>query len=145
MSIASISIRNFRSIVSLNEKVSGLNIFVGQNDEGKSNVLRALDLFFNYSKDDGYDFDWTRDFCCFAPKRIRKADEITIEIEIVTPTSFANRNPVVWRKIWRREGLHKDFFEHKDGTQITPRSKIGPFLKNMRLDYVPAIKGKDYF
>lgn len=145
MSITAISIRNFRSIASLNEKVCDLNIFVGQNDEGKSNVLRALDLFFNHDKPDGCDFDWTRDFCCFAPKRAQKADEIEICVIIKPPPSFTNRNPVIWKKTWRRGGLHRETLMHEDKTVINSKSKIAAFLKAMRFDYVPAIKGKDYF
>ena len=145
MSIIAVSIRNFRSIALLSEPVRDLNIFVGQNDEGKSNVLRALDLFFNHDKNDGYDFDWTRDYCCFAPKRVRKADEIEIGIVIKPPTSFANRNPVIWKKTWRREGLHRETRMYEDKSEIDPKSKVASFLKAMRFDYVPAIKGKDYF
>jgi hypothetical protein len=145
MSITALSIRNFRSIGSLNEKMHDLNIFVGQNDEGKSNVLRALDLFFNHDKGEGYRLEWNRDYCCFAPVRKGKAEEIIIEIEVMPPASFANRNPVVWRKAWRREGLHTDFFKYRDGTEVSSKSKIASFLKAMRFDYVPAIKGKEYF
>jgi AAA ATPase domain len=145
MSITSISIRNFRSIASLNESVQDLNIFVGQNDEGKSNVLRALDLFFNHDKNDGYDFDWARDYCCFAPKRVRKAEEIEIGVVIKPPVSFANRTPVIWKKTWRRDGIHRETLVHEDKTDIDPKSKVAAFLKAVRFDYVPAIKGKDYF
>ncbi len=145
MSITALSIRNFRSIVSLSEKVLDLNIFVGQNDEGKSNILRALDLFFNHDKRDGYKLDWNRDYCCFAPIRTRKAEEILISIEVTPPPSFANRGPAVWIKTWRRDGLHHDSFKHKDGTEVSPKSKIAAYLKTMRFDYVPAIKGRDYF
>lgn len=145
MSITAISIRNFRSIASLNENLGELNIFVGQNDEGKSNVLRALDLFFNHNKSDGYDFDWSRDFCCFAPKRVRKAEEIEIGIIVTPPPTFANQNSVIWRKVWRREGFHRETLTHEDKTEVKARSKIAAFLKAMRFDYVPAIKGKDYF
>jgi predicted ATP-dependent endonuclease of OLD family len=85
VSITALTIRNFRSIVTMSEKVRDLNIFVGQNDEGKSNILRALDLFFNDGKDDGYKLQWNRDYCCFAPQRVRKAEEIIIEIEVTPP------------------------------------------------------------
>jgi predicted ATP-dependent endonuclease of OLD family len=47
MAIKALSIKHFRSIDTLSEETKDLNILVGQNDEGKSNVLRALDLFFN--------------------------------------------------------------------------------------------------
>lgn len=145
MSITAISIKNFRSINSLSEKTRNVNIFVGQNDEGKSNVLRALDLFFNHDKRDGYLIDWSRDYCCFTPKRVGKAEEIEITVEITPPASFANKAPVLWKKIWRKSGLHSETLLHADKSTIKPNSKVVPFVKAMRFDYVPAIKGGDYF
>lgn len=145
MSISRLSIKNFRSIVAFDHEMRDLNIFVGQNDEGKSNILRALNLFFNHDKSDGYKLDWDRDYCCFAPKRVRKAEEIVIELEIRPPPSFSSQTPVVWRKIWRRGGIYDDLSQHKDGTNIGSKSKIDAYLSAMRFDYVPAIKGKDYF
>lgn len=145
MSISRLSMRNFRSIVLFEHEMRDLNIFVGQNDEGKSNILRALNLFFNHDKPDGYKLDWGRDYCCFAPKRVNKAEEIVIEIEIRPPSSFANQSPIVWRKTWRRDGLHQDSFKHRDGLEVSSKSKIAAYLRAMRFDYVPAIKGKDYF
>lgn len=145
MSITALSIRNFRSIAAFDQAMCDLNIFVGQNDEGKSNILRALDLFFNHAKPGGYVLDWDRDFCCFAPQRKGKADEITVQIEVAPPDSFTNKNPVIWRKVWRKGGIHSDVFWHKDKTEVSPKSKIASFLRAMRFDYVPAIKGSDYF
>jgi AAA15 family ATPase/GTPase len=45
--INSVEINNFRSIVKLDKGLSPdqLNIIVGQNDIGKSNFLKALNLF----------------------------------------------------------------------------------------------------
>ncbi|MRT92584.1 AAA family ATPase [Ancylomarina sp. 16SWW S1-10-2] len=48
MKIYDISIKNFRGIVDLqNLKVGDINSFVGKNDSGKSNILKALNTFFN--------------------------------------------------------------------------------------------------
>lgn len=48
MKIYDISITNFRGIKSLqNLKTGDINSFVGKNDSGKSNILKALDAFFN--------------------------------------------------------------------------------------------------
>lgn len=48
MKIFDISIKNFRGIDELNELSSGdVNSFVGKNDSGKSNILKALNTFFN--------------------------------------------------------------------------------------------------
>lgn len=49
--ITSIRIKNFRSIKNALIKVKDMNIFVGLNDVGKSNVLKALNLFFNGNTD----------------------------------------------------------------------------------------------
>ena len=59
--IQSIEITNFRSIVKLekNFSVSDLNIVVGKNDIGKSNFLKALNLFFNGETDIGKPFSFT--------------------------------------------------------------------------------------
>ncbi len=48
MKIYDISIRNFRGIKILTKlKVGEINSCVGKNDSGKSNILKALDAFFN--------------------------------------------------------------------------------------------------
>lgn len=46
--IEQINIQYYRSIKDAKVKaVNELNVFSGKNDVGKSNVLKALDLFFN--------------------------------------------------------------------------------------------------
>lgn len=64
MAITAVHIQNFRSIASFKNAVSDLNVFVGQNDEGKSNFLRALDLFFNHARKGGFNLVWDRDYSC---------------------------------------------------------------------------------
>ncbi len=46
ITIHSIRIKNFRSIKNEYLEAKDMNIFVGLNDAGKSNVLKALNLFF---------------------------------------------------------------------------------------------------
>ena len=52
MIIEKIEIENFRSIkkkVTLEDSpTSSFKVFVGPNNSGKSNILRALNLFFNF-------------------------------------------------------------------------------------------------
>lgn len=50
MKITQIQIGNFRSIYKQGFKPSNINILLGENDVGKSNVLHALNLFFNPTK-----------------------------------------------------------------------------------------------
>lgn len=54
--IKSIHVENFRSIKSIDAELSQLAIFVGKNDCGKSNILRALNLFFNGETNPGVEF-----------------------------------------------------------------------------------------
>lgn len=71
--ISQISIRNFRSIASADIESSWITTFVGANDAGKSNILRALNLFFNGETNPGEPFSFIRDFNQFADVRARKA------------------------------------------------------------------------
>ncbi len=49
MKVSSISIRNFRSISKMNINCKDFNIFVGQNNSGKTNFFEAVDWFFKGS------------------------------------------------------------------------------------------------
>ncbi|MFM5367746.1 AAA family ATPase, partial [Aeromonas veronii] len=62
--IKNVEIGYFRSIYK--ESIdcdSDLNIVFGRNDSGKSNVLRALNLFFNAQTNPGKVFDFAMDLC----------------------------------------------------------------------------------
>ena len=81
ITIKKIRIKNFRSLVDETIDFSDVNFFVGKNDSGKSNVLKALNLF---------------------------SKEITISLDIVIPESFRENGIKTWTKIWRADGLHSD-------------------------------------
>lgn len=83
--IRQIEIKNFRSFGNRNKesykiyKSSDLNIISGANDSGKSNILRALNLFFNGHTNLNQFFDFDRDFF-----RKEELDEFDIKEELVT-------------------------------------------------------------
>ena len=52
MYISKITIRNFRSIKAAEIISTKFNIFVGQNNSGKTNLFEALEFFFNGYKGD---------------------------------------------------------------------------------------------
>ncbi|EFB9622617.1 TPA: AAA family ATPase, partial [Escherichia coli] len=56
VSIRRIEITNFRSIQKIVIDSARLQIIVGNNDAGKSNILRALNLFFNSQTNPGESF-----------------------------------------------------------------------------------------
>ncbi|MFA5423209.1 MAG: AAA family ATPase [Phycisphaerae bacterium] len=75
MKIAQLYIENFRSINTLNIKCRDLTVFLGKNSVGKSNVLLALDLFFNTS-----DKILCEDmFCSFSANKENIIIELTFE------------------------------------------------------------------
>lgn len=160
ITITKIEIRNFRSISKLIIDTKNVSIFVGQNDAGKSNILRALNLFFNNETDPGYDLDFQTDFY-IRGTRARKADEISVEIELTLPNNYVETNGdvLVWKRIWRKESklpVYDEYFGRriKKGTRggnnveeikIPSRSNLHSTLKQINYIYVPATKTTNYF
>lgn len=145
MTISKVRVKNFRSLREVTIDAAPLTVFVGCNDEGKSNLLRALDLFFSSNTTSGYQFNWERDLCKHAKKISGKALQIEITLFIKLPDSFNVTTDIAWLRVWRQEGLHKEEIRLADGEALPPRSKAEAFLRAIRYDYVPAIKGPDYF
>ncbi|OUS14633.1 hypothetical protein A9Q93_07640 [Nonlabens dokdonensis] len=64
MKIFDITIKNFRGISELEKlKVGEINSFVGKNDAGKSNILKALNTFFNEKFDTNDIFKGIQEGC----------------------------------------------------------------------------------
>src|SRR6478735_2828030 len=71
MKISRIIIKKFRSIDTADIWVSSINAIVGQNNAGKSCLLRALNAFFNYDKED---LAFISGSHSFAPRTISKIE-----------------------------------------------------------------------
>ncbi|WP_338610613.1 AAA family ATPase [Pelagibacterium nitratireducens] len=159
--ISSIRIENFRSIRSIDAKLSQLAIFVGRNDCGKSNILRALNLFFNDQTNPNTGFSFGEDYNFFAPVRARKAKEIVVTLEISLPTSYraTNGDVIIWTKRWREDGLWSEDYDYygqrikrgrrgqevREDVVISDKSNVHSLLRKIEFEYVPAIKDADYF
>ncbi|MGH6859639.1 MAG: ATP-dependent nuclease [Phyllobacterium sp.] len=147
-----IRIRNFRSITDLSLDAENLNILVGRNDTGKSNILRALNLFFNNETDFRHPFDFSRDFPINAHVTQGKAPEIRIDLTLAIPGGYQapdNARSIEWTKRWRRNEHIEDspnfILSGNRKAEIKRRSKIHSFLKAIDYHYIPALKGKDFF
>jgi predicted ATP-dependent endonuclease of OLD family len=154
--IKSIRIKYFRSIhnttrgssVSIN--LDHLNVFVGQNDAGKSNVLRALNLFFNNESEPGEWFNFWKEFSTQRIGKKRETSRIEIELIIQPPLkqSLKNEGDIKWSKTWYPESnLPKEQIQYVNGKtfKATGKSGIYKWLKKIKYRYVPAIKSKEYF
>lgn len=84
--IRDILIEDFRSIRRLYlEDIGHAVPLVGANSTGKSNVLRALNLFFKGEVEPGVELDLTRDF--HRPRR-KVAKRVTVGLVLDVPSSF---------------------------------------------------------
>lgn len=159
--IKSIHIENFRSIRSIDADLTQLSIFVGKNDCGKSNILRALNLFFNGETNPGVEFVFGEDYNFFAPVRVRKAKEVVVRVEIALPESYhaTNGQVIIWTKRWREGGLWSEEYDYygqritrnkrgqevREDVKIPEKSNVHALLRKIEFEYVPAIKDSDYF
>lgn len=157
--INKIKIKNFRSIRSIELDTDEISIIVGNNDCGKSNIFRALNLFFNGKTDGNRDFDFNIDFNRYVETN-RRAPEIEIELELALPENYhqTNGEVIVWKKTWRRNGL----WENKSGytgykrkrnrlgraaleeVNIPAKSNVHSLLSKIEFEYIPAIRSSDY-
>ncbi len=139
--LKSVRIKNFRSIQDEIIYLDQYNIFVGRNDCGKSNVLKALNLFFNGETDFGVKFDFAKDYCRKGVTGKGKAKEIIIELNLQLPSQVVDKGVKTWRKTWRSEGLKADNIN-----EIFKEYSKGPtFLSRIIFEYVPAVKSSGYF
>ncbi|AMK20489.1 MULTISPECIES: ATP-dependent nuclease [Sphingobium] len=159
--IKSIHIENFRSIKSIDADLSQLAIFVGRNDCGKSNILRALNLFFNGETNPGVEFAFSEDYNFFAPVRVRKAREVVVSVEIALPETYhaTNGHVIIWTKRWREDGLWSEEYDYhgqritkgkrgqeiREDVKIPEKSNVHALLRKIEFEYVPAIKDSEYF
>jgi hypothetical protein len=147
--IKSIKIRKFRSIKSLTKNLNpkDLNVLVGQNDRGKSNVLRALNLFFTGMTDAGTPFRFDDDYCYHSNTGKGTKREIRIDLIIQPPEGrFKSTKPILWTKRWRRDGSESEAkVEAATGKALPATDNVSKWLDKIRYRYVPAIKGSEYF
>lgn len=146
MFMSRIRVKNFRSLVDVELKVSDYTALVGLNDSGKSNLLRALNLFFNQETDPGHPLDFFNDFSQHARTIDRKAKQIEIEIEFSPPKNYSDNTSIIWRKLYRSDlkDPAEEFYK-TDRSEFSKGSKAEYWVRNIAYEYVPAIRGKHFF
>ncbi len=149
--IKSVRIEGLRSIEDQTlEKISDLTSFVGKNSSGKSNVLRALSLFFNNEIEPNKPLDFARDHFERIP-RSRRKKRINISVDFDLPSNFYLRSEFSGLKKyggkftvvrnWELDPLRNPV-EHicvaKDGAEIKNSSEMArQFLGLILFRYIP--------
>jgi predicted ATP-dependent endonuclease of OLD family len=150
--ISGIHIKYFRSIYDLEigEISETVTVFTGKNDVGKSNILRALNLFFHNHTDIEERVLFERDFSRIKRKEIqersKKRQIISVAVQIQTPTGYKSLPKSFWvTKNFDRYNKPTDFTYDSDirkGQQTAAATRL---LNSIIYTYIPAIKDKDTF
>ena len=159
--ISRIEIQYFRSIYWANiSELTDLNIFTGKNDVGKSNILKALNLFFNNYVYEGVEFDFQENFNKIRAEEVRKNSVkgkqfIQIKITFNRGAGMSKTLPqqfTVTKKWLRYDSLPivTDDLEKrciKAGLKYNDRTKssLTKYLNTIRYIYIPAIKDSRIF
>ena len=142
-----IEIKYFRSIYSIWLKnLNNINILVGGNDAGKSNVLKALNLFFNNETELGNPFIFREDLSRLRERQARDTKGRAIIWIRITFNNFLKWRSlpehIVVKRTWNR---YQDEPDTKVQTPDIPNTTISKFLNKISFHYVPAVRGRDIF
>lgn len=144
--ITKIEIDSFRSIRHEEVKVGNINVFSGLNDVGKSNVLKAVNLFFTGQTDFGsfynFEVDYSKVSLAAAQRSSKKKQQVKIKIHFKTPKSFKSlQGENVWvERIFDRYGR---MVENTSLNDAKKRASVTRFINSIQYFYIPALKGPD--
>ncbi|MDO8580455.1 MAG: AAA family ATPase, partial [Candidatus Omnitrophota bacterium] len=144
--------------------IKDLNIFSGANDSGKSNILRALNLFFNDEIAPGIPFNLSRDLSkvlkdrsdlTFGNKQKNKLEARQRDLLVKIKIHFCNEKKdgilkeKFWvEKTWDKSGLKQPYVSNAgkdDRDQHRAKAQLTLFLDKIQFEYIPAVKDRDYF
>lgn len=143
--IRRIEINGFRSLDTVQIICDRTNVFTGLNDVGKSNILRALNLFFNGKTDLNQDFNFSADYSKLslskAQKSSKKKQQIKIKLYFNTPPSFKSlRVEELWvERTYDRLGNLSERSSLDDSSK--KRASLTRLVNSIRYYYIPAQKG----
>ena len=144
--ISKIEINYFRSTYVVNlTNINDVNVLIGGNDSGKSNVLKALNLFFNNRTELNTTFVFGDDLSRIREKEVRDTKgKASIWIRI-TFNNFLN-----WKSLPKQFSIKRSWNRY-DTRQVDsysndlPATTIGKFLNKLSFHYIPAVRGRDIF
>lgn len=157
--IKKIEVNYFRSLHSAQiDDASELNIVFGKNDSGKSNLLKALNLFFN-NKVDNYGFEYQSHFdfdMNLSDARKSSAKKfVWVKVTFNTPERFSKSlgQEVIVKRQWNSMGqIPLEAWILKDGGIVRQsnfstgqKQQFSRFINSIDFAYIPAIKDRDSF
>lgn len=160
--IDKIKIRYFRSIKDQTvSRLKEVNVFSGANDSGKSNILKALNLFFNEETNFQQKLNFSEEFSKerlneARKKSIKGRQFIAIRISFYAPPGHKNLPSRFYvEKSWDREGnllstSDNVMLQFKKGlskakTEKTAKQALSRFINSIHYQYVPAVRSPKIF
>lgn len=161
--ISKIQIKHFRSFFECDDlkSLGEFNIFAGANDSGKSNALKALNLFFNNQTSflDRFNFEDDYSKLSFLKAREKKKGRQFITIRI-----YFNKDEIngkaglkkfvkkqleeLWveRTWWKYEEQYREKVpDYIQNSTQGIKASFSAFLNEIKFIYIPAFKNEDVF
>lgn len=145
--IEEIEIRYFRSFYKFRLKDLGdLSIVFGKNDSGKSNVVRALNLFFAGRPEHSLPFDFPIDFCEQRLAESTSSDDVRkflfVKVTFNTPPSYQPSlgSRFYVKRQWTVSRGANYMEEISSSIASNKRHIVTRLLNKIKFIYIPAIK-----
>ena len=141
-----VEISNFRSIYHQEIECSEYNLFCGLNDVGKSNVLKALNLFFNGKTDFqaplNFQSDYNKISLAKAQKSAKQKQLIKIKVTFNIPEGYKSLSDLKdfsIEKTFDRSGREELRYSDPNSKKRASMSRI---MSKVKFVYIPALKGE---
>ena len=163
ISIDTVEIHYFRSIHRVRIKdLSDVSILSGQNDVGKSNLLKAVNLFFNNQSDWDTAIEFERDFSRRRREEVRQEtikgrQYIKVTVGFVRGNRYEKSLPPKFKvsRTWHRQSALPNTTSNLStlfskglvpaSTLHRAEASLQRFLNTIRFEYIPAIKDRAFF
>lgn len=144
-----VEVAYFRSLHSADiSDVGDLNILFGRNDSGKSNVLRALNVFFNGETDVDVEPDFRIDLSDIRRAQAQRGASkqfFSVRVHFRVPSNYRRSlGRTVWvKRQWNRDGEVTETYTK--GLTTGSRIQLSKFLSSIDFTYIRAIKDAETF
>lgn len=151
--IRRIEIHRFRSFSDESILTEEVNIYSGLNNSGKSNVLKALNLFFNNETSYDSPYDFIKDYNKAYTSQAGGAREIAITLHFNPQGEGVLRYPFNIQRKFRLDvgdaetvyaSDNKEVQDLLDAGNGNVRRQFTRFLNSIKFFYVPAVRDKRF-
>jgi len=150
--IKEISINRFRSIGKMDISVDNITIFSGKNNSGKSNILKALNLFFNKETSFHTQYNHDVDYNKFFRGRLGGVRRVTIKISFIGIGNGALKDDF-WISREFGDGIEGELEYKSSNENINNKIKAGDgniirqftgFYNKISYIYIPAVRDRNF-